>query len=56
MVTPSSLPSLLAQAVAERQAGGTMQGIIGILDADPSDELAKALARRGRAMEDAKTQ
>ncbi len=44
------LPSLLAQAMAERQAGGTMQGAIGILDADPSDALALALARLGRAV------
>jgi hypothetical protein len=45
------LPPLLAQAVAERQAGGTMQGVIGILDSDPSDALALALARLGRAMQ-----
>jgi hypothetical protein len=50
------LPSLLAQAVAERQAGGTIQGVIGILDADPTDPLAKALARLGRAMQGAETQ
>jgi len=45
------LPSLLAQAAAERQAGGTMQGVIGILDSDPSDALARALARLGRAVQ-----
>jgi hypothetical protein len=45
------LPSLLAQAAAERQAGGTMQGMIGILDSDPSDMLAMALARLGRAVQ-----
>jgi hypothetical protein len=50
------LPSLLAQAAAERNAGGTMQGVIGILDADPTDALAMALARLGRAMQGAKTQ
>jgi hypothetical protein len=44
------LPSLLAQAAAERQAGGTMQGVIGILDSDPSDAVAMALARLGRAV------
>jgi hypothetical protein len=44
------LPSLLAQAAAERQAGGTMQGVIGILDSDPTDALALALARLGKAM------
>jgi hypothetical protein len=46
-----SLPSLLAQAAAERQAGGTMHGVIGILDSDPSDALAMALARLGRAVQ-----
>jgi hypothetical protein len=45
------LPSLLAQASAERHAGGTMQGMIGILDSDPSDPLAMALAKLGRAMQ-----
>jgi hypothetical protein len=45
------LPSLLAQAAAERQAGGTMAGVIGILDCDPSDALALALARLGRAVQ-----
>jgi hypothetical protein len=44
------LPSLLAQAAAERKAGGTLQGVIGILDSDPGDALALALARLGRAM------
>jgi hypothetical protein len=33
-----------------------MQGVIGILDADPSDIVAMALARLGRAMQGAKTQ
>ena len=50
------LPSLLAQATAERQAGGTMQGMIGILDSDPSDVLAMALARLGRAMQNGNPQ
>ena len=50
------LPSLLAQATAERQAGGTMQGVIGILDSDPSDVLAMALARLGRAMQNGNPQ
>src|SRR3984957_4074499 len=44
------LPSLLAQAAAERQAGGSMRTVIGILDADPADVLATALARLGQAM------
>ena len=50
------LTSLLAQASAERQAGGTMQGMIGILDSDPSDALAMALARLGRAVQTANLQ
>ena len=45
------LPSLLAQAVAERQAGGTLPGVIGILDSDLTDALARALARLGRAVQ-----
>ena len=45
------LPSLLAQAVAERKVGGTLKGVIGILECDPSDELALALARLGRAVD-----
>jgi hypothetical protein len=47
------MPSLLAQATVERQAGGTMQGVIRILDSDPGDALAKALARLGRAVQGA---
>ena len=45
------LPSLLAQAAAERQAGATLQGVIGILDSDPGDAVAAALARLGRALQ-----
>jgi hypothetical protein len=46
-----SLPSVLQQAVAERQDGGTLRQVIGILDSDPTDSLAKALARLGQAMQ-----
>ena len=46
-----SLPSVLAQAAAERQAGGTPQGVIRILECDPTDALALALARLGRAVQ-----
>jgi hypothetical protein len=46
-----SLPSVLAQASAERQAGGDLRGVIGILDSDPGDKLAQALARLGRAVQ-----
>jgi len=47
------LPSALAQATAERQAGGTLRGMVQILDSDPSDRLAAALARLGRAVQSA---
>ena len=50
------MPSLLAQATADRQAGGTIQGAIGILMADPTDRLAMALARLGRAVQGANPQ
>jgi hypothetical protein len=50
------LPSLLAQAAAERQASGTLGGAIGILDSDPADALARALARLGRAVQAANPQ
>ena len=45
------LPSLLAQAAAERRAGGTLRGMVGILDSDPGDAVAAALARLGRAVQ-----
>jgi hypothetical protein len=44
------LPSVLAQAVAE-QASGSLRTAIGILDSDPTDALAGALARLGRAVQ-----
>jgi hypothetical protein len=50
------MPSLLAQAAIERQAGGTIQGAIGTLDSDPGDALAAALARLGRAVQTANPQ
>ena len=46
-----ALPSVLAQAVAEGQEGGTLRQVIGILDSDPTDALAAALARLGRSMQ-----
>ncbi len=45
------LPSLLAQATAERQQGGTMRQMLSVLDSDPADALAVALARLGQAMQ-----
>jgi hypothetical protein len=48
------LPSVLAQATTEGRQGGTMRQLIGILDSDPSDMLAAALARLGQAMQASK--
>ena len=45
------LPSVLHQATTERQEGGTLRQIIGVLDSDPTDMLAAALARLGHAMQ-----
>jgi len=45
------LPSVLAQAAAERKAGGDVRTAIGILDSDPTDKLAAALASLGRTMQ-----
>jgi hypothetical protein len=50
------MPSLLTQAAVERRAGGTIEGAIGILAADPTDRLAMALARLGRAVHGANPQ
>jgi hypothetical protein len=44
------LPSQIEQAIIERREGGGMRGVIGILECDPGDALAVALARLGRAM------
>jgi len=46
-----ALPSLLAQAAAERQAGGTLASVVRILGSDPGDVVAAALARLGRAVQ-----
>jgi len=46
------LPSVLAQAAAEQQEGGTLRRMVGILDSDPTDALAAALARLGQAMQE----
>jgi hypothetical protein len=44
------LPSLIAQAAEESwQTGSGLRTVVGILDADPGDRLAAALARLGRA-------
>ncbi len=44
------LPSVVAQADVERRASGDMRTMLGILDSDPGDGLASALARLGRAV------
>jgi hypothetical protein len=50
------LPSLLEQAAAERRDSGSLRTVIGILDSDPADLLARALARLGRAMQSGSSQ
>jgi hypothetical protein len=44
------LPSLFAQATAERAAGGSLRRMTDLLDSDPTDRLALALARLGRTL------
>ena len=44
------LPSQIEQAITERREGGGLRTVIGILDADPGDVVAAALARLGRAV------
>jgi len=44
------LPSLVAQAAEEQRRGGSLLSLAGILDADPSDRLAGALARLARTI------
>jgi len=41
---------VLAQAATERQQGGDLQTVLGILASDPDDPIAAALARLGQAM------
>jgi hypothetical protein len=50
------LPSLLEQAAAVRQAGGSLLAAANVLDADPSDIVSMALASMGRTMHEAKVQ
>ena len=45
------LPPVIDQAVSERRLGGEMRRMVDILDSDPADSLAAALARLGRAIE-----
>jgi hypothetical protein len=46
-----ALPDVMSQALVERQQGGSLRQVIGILDSDPTDALAAALARLGQAMQ-----
>ena len=46
---PTPMPSVLAQAALEGRHSGDLRVVVGILDADPKDRLAAALARLGRA-------
>ena len=50
------LPSVLAQATAERQSGGSPADALRVLESDPTDKLAVLLASLGRAMQRGKTQ
>lgn len=50
------LPSVIEQAEQERREGGGLRAMIGILDSDPGDRLAAALAQLGRAMNAANPQ
>ena len=49
------LPSVMAQAVAERAEGASVRDMVGILDSDSTDPLAAALARLGRVMQASKS-
>jgi hypothetical protein len=46
---PPPMPDALAGAVIERQASGDLRTVVHVLEADPKDGLAAALARLGRA-------
>jgi hypothetical protein len=44
------LPDVLAQATADRRAGGSQQSMLAVLESDPGDPLGAVLARLGRAI------
>lgn len=44
------LPSLLAQAATEQRESGSLRTVLSILESDPGDHLANALARLARAV------
>jgi hypothetical protein len=45
-----ALPDMLTQAAEAIRGGGGHQSVISLLEADPSDELARTLARLGRSL------
>jgi hypothetical protein len=44
------LPDVVAQATADRRAGGSQQAMLAVLESDPGDPLGAVLARLGRAI------
>lgn len=44
------LPGVIDQAIIDRKHGGTLRSMVSVLDSDPRDELARALANLGRAV------
>jgi hypothetical protein len=44
------LPSLVEQAVEDREAGASMRSVVEHLSDDPGDPMASALASLGRAL------
>jgi len=44
------LPPVIAQAAADLAAGSSHRSVLGLLESDPGDQLAGALARLGRAI------
>jgi hypothetical protein len=44
------LPPLIEQAITEQENGCGVPAIIGLLESDPTDRLAAALARLGRSL------
>jgi hypothetical protein len=43
------MPSVMAQAALEGRDGGGQRSVVSVLERDPKDPLAAALARLGRA-------
>jgi hypothetical protein len=49
-----ALPPVLSQAVTEQRSGSSMRSVLNILDSDPGDIVAMALASLGKALQRAK--